>query len=679
MKMTFTTIVGGGLIVFVAVLSVVVFVPTLVWNPQPTLVARPYSDQEARGRILFYSNGCNYCHTQYVRAADTAMGPVSEAGDYVYDNPLILGSERTGPDLSYIGRKRSIAWEVAHLKDPRKYSPLSIMPSYDFLPDEDLEAIAVYLFGLGDRVAAERMIVPPMEYAGLTNPLPLPQITPDAGTDPAPQGWSSWLAADLQEGKEIYVEYCMTCHGTAGNGLGTYAGTLSVTPANFKQEPFRNMPDDQWFWHVSEGVPGTVMPPWKESLTVDQRWKVIRYLQQIFARPIMRDPDEGNPTGDYAGLTNPVTLTVEVLEDAKRIYTRECSMCHGYAGTGDGIFKAGLQPPPPDFSDGSYGTLADPIYKDDDYYWRISEGLPWSAMPAWKTRFSQDDRWKLVHYIRSLFTQTETPLDISPGSENYEDPDIYKTLTLPETASFERGKQLYQVRCSLCHGAAGDGAGAAGQYLKVKPFDFRKWAGDPVDQGLHARTFAKITFGIKGTAMPSWGELLTVGERWDIVKFVEQAFIAGIAPSSTDATGDTGIAADVITLSKDDWTGVPGNVISADLGKAVYAANCETCHGATGKGDGPGMTGNASKAPAAFGSDLSFDRIFGRVRNGIPGGIMAAFQPRLPEADIWNVTAYVESLSAEAATDTGPAPAENSSPSEGDDPASPPASGGTSP
>ena len=274
--------------------------------------------------------------------SDTAMGPVSEAGDYVYDKPLILGSERTGPDLSYVGRKRSTAWEVDHMKDPRKYSPLSIMPSYEFLADEDLEAIATYLFSLGDRVAAERMITPPPEYAGLTDPLPYPLLTPTAGANPAPQGWASWLAADMQEGKEIYVSHCMTCHGAAGNGLGTYAGTLIVTPANYKQEPFRDMPDDQWFWHVSEGVPGTVMPPWKQSLSVEQRWKVIRYIKQIFARPIMRDPDEGDPSGDYAGLTNPLKLSIGLLEDAKHIFTRECSVCHGYSGTGNGIFADGL-------------------------------------------------------------------------------------------------------------------------------------------------------------------------------------------------------------------------------------------------------------------------------------------------------------------------------------------------
>ena len=68
------------------------------------------------------------------------------------------------------------------------------------------------------------------------------------------------------------------------------AARLAVTPADFKQEPIRNMPDDQWFWHVSEGVPGTVMPTWKESLSESDRWDVIRYVQRIYSKPAMHGP-----------------------------------------------------------------------------------------------------------------------------------------------------------------------------------------------------------------------------------------------------------------------------------------------------------------------------------------------------------------------------------------------------
>lgn len=197
MKMTFNIVVIGGFLVFAAVVAVVVIVPSLVMSPDQTIIAHPYSDAEARGREIFYSNGCNYCHTQYVREVDNAMGPVSEAGNYVFDSPMILGSERTGPDLSYIGRKRSEEWEIAHLKDPREYSPMSIMPSFEFLSDDQLSDVAAYLFALGDRYAGMRMVRPPEAYQYDTDPNPAPLIKPAEGD----QGWEAWTAAGLQSGK----------------------------------------------------------------------------------------------------------------------------------------------------------------------------------------------------------------------------------------------------------------------------------------------------------------------------------------------------------------------------------------------------------------------------------------------------------------------------------------------
>lgn len=190
MKMTFPVTVIGGLVVFFAVVTAAVFIPGLVWNPPQTIKAHPYTSQEELGRETFYSNGCNYCHTQYVRAEDTGMGDPSDGGDYVFDNPMILGSERTGPDLSYIGRKRSEAWEIEHWRDPRKVSPLSIMPSFEFLSDEELEAMAAYLFNLGDRVATEYMILPPDPYAGVADPSSFPAEPPASGDQP--QGWPTW-------------------------------------------------------------------------------------------------------------------------------------------------------------------------------------------------------------------------------------------------------------------------------------------------------------------------------------------------------------------------------------------------------------------------------------------------------------------------------------------------------
>ena len=465
-----------------------------------------------------------------------------------------------------------------------------------------------------------------------------------------PQGWPTWTAAELQEGKELYVERCLTCHGCAGNGLGSYAGTLIVTPADFKQDPFRNMAEDEWFWHVSEGIQGTVMPPWKESLTEDERWKIIRYVRQTFARPVMRDPDEGDPTGEYANLTNPLELTVEILDEGKQIYTRECLVCHGDAGTGHGPYRQGLQPSPPDFSDGSYGTIQNPDYTDADYFWRISEGLPWSAMPAWKIHYSEEDRWKLVHYLRTMFTQTEArPPGLESGQEaqagtDFEFPDIYKSQRFPDTVSFDRGKKVFLEHCAHCHGLALDGKGWDGQYLDPTPADFRSMAGKTMQPEAQGEHLAKVTFGIKDTAMPYWGEFLPEDQRWDAVKFLMGAAMMG-QPMTTSVYGQGTIPANFVTLSRDNWL-AEGHVISTTHGADLYATYCNTCHGPQGQGDGPGTQGNASQGPAAYPADLPENYIMWRVWEGVPGSFMPPFQWLLSESEMWDITSYVQSLTS---------------------------------
>lgn len=638
MRMTFKVTVIGGLIVFFAVVFAAVFIPKLVYNPPQTVIAHEYTEQQMRGRELFYSNGCNYCHTQYVRPEDTAMGRVSAGGDYFFDNPMILGSERTGPDLSYIGRKRSEAWEIRHWITPREMSPLSIMPSFEFIPDEDLKAMAAYIFYLGDRVAAERMILPPDPYVNLTDPLLVPMT--QTGSD-QPQGWPTWTAAGLQDGKETYVANCLTCHGCAGNGLGSYAGTLIVTPADFKQDPFRSMPDDQWFWHVSEGVQGTVMPPWKESLTEEQRWNVVRYIQQIYARPVMHDPDEGDPSGAYAGLENPIDKTVANLDEGKRIFTRECMVCHGDAGRGNGPYRDYLQPGPPDFGDGSYGD-----YTDADYFWRISEGVPWTAMPSWKIEYSEDERWQLVYYIRTIFTQTEDRPPEPPADQAFDYPDFYKeSMRFPEDVSFERGKIFFLQQCAHCHGLAGDGKGWDGDYLNPKPADFRNMAGmtdmPPEAQGEH---IAKVSFGIKDTAMPIWGEWLPFEQRWDTVRYLMSAFMMG-SPFTSSVYGNGEVPVTYLTVSSDVYI-AEGHTISETLGMELFAQYCATCHGDDGQGNGPGSQGNASQGPAAYPADMGEAYISWRIREGVPNSIMYPFEWLLSDEEIWDITVYLNKLTS---------------------------------
>ena len=78
---------------------------------------------EQLGEDLYKANGCFYCHNQFVRETDWAMGNNSEPGDFFYTSPNFMGTERTGPSLAAIGGKRPTVWHIYHYTDPRSVSP----------------------------------------------------------------------------------------------------------------------------------------------------------------------------------------------------------------------------------------------------------------------------------------------------------------------------------------------------------------------------------------------------------------------------------------------------------------------------------------------------------------------------------------------------------------------------
>jgi cytochrome c oxidase cbb3-type subunit 2 len=114
---------------------------------QPENGLKPYTIDQARGRDVYVSLGCVYCHTQqptervFAPDAERGWGRPSTPGDYAYDYPHLLGTMRTGPDLFNIGaRQPSAGWHYAHLYDPRAVTPGSIMPAFPFLFEVKREA-----------------------------------------------------------------------------------------------------------------------------------------------------------------------------------------------------------------------------------------------------------------------------------------------------------------------------------------------------------------------------------------------------------------------------------------------------------------------------------------------------------------------------------------------------------
>jgi mono/diheme cytochrome c family protein len=395
---------------------------------------------------------------------------------------------------------------------------------------------------------------------------------------------------------------------------------------------------------VSEGVQGSVMPPWKESLSAAQRWRVIRYVQEVYAHPIERDPDEGDVPAAYAK-TNPLPNNIANIDAGKRIWTRECLVCHGDAATGKGPYRAGIEPVPPDFS-----AHADYVpFTDGDYFWRISEGVPWTAMPTWKVQYNDTERWQLVHYIRSLFTQTETaPVQPDVGKD-FVFPTIMRSMTVPTDATFEAGKAQFLDQCVSCHGVAGDGTGPEGAYLNPKPANLHdlptQFSQGRFGSNKDGALLARITFGVQATAMPTWGEFLTQRARWSDVRFVRDSFAEPNSPAKAAGSvmGDGRVPSQYVRTDSGIFQSEIATIVPA-AGKPLYATWCSSCHGLDGKGKGPGTAGLLTGSPAPLPSNMSNAYLFYRIREGVPGKMMYAFRTQLTELEVWNLTAYVVGL-----------------------------------
>lgn len=134
-------LIAGAMVMLALSTSALVVMPLLqVRQVEPVPGLKPYTSAELRGRAVYIANGCVYCHTQQPRAKNFApdfsrgWGRATVAGDYAYDQPHLLGTMRTGPDLMNIGvRQPSEQWHLGHLYQPRAYVPGSIMPSYPYL------------------------------------------------------------------------------------------------------------------------------------------------------------------------------------------------------------------------------------------------------------------------------------------------------------------------------------------------------------------------------------------------------------------------------------------------------------------------------------------------------------------------------------------------------------------
>ena len=252
-----------------------------------------------------------------------------------------------------------------------------------------------------------------------------------------------------------------------------------------------------------------------------------------------------------------------------------------------------------------------------------------------------------MHYISTMFTQSETPPPAPPTGADFTYPDFYKTsMRFPADVSYERGQGYYLQHCAHCHGLAGDGQGWDGQYLNPQPADFRDMGSKQMTPEAQGEHLAKVTFGIQDTAMPVWGEFLPIEQRWDVIKYLMGTFMGGGMPATSSVYGDGKLPAAYVTLSSDVYI-EEGHTISKTHGADLYARYCATCHGDSGQGNGPGTQGSVSQGPAAFPSGMGEAYIYWRTWTGVPDSTMFAFRGYLSDGDVWDITTYLVDLTGE--------------------------------
>jgi cytochrome c oxidase cbb3-type subunit 2 len=438
----------------------------VTWVRYPTA---DYTALERLGRSVYIREGCWYCHSQYVRPVageERRWGPVSEAGEYIWDLPHLLATRRIGPDLSRVGLKYADDWHYAHLWDPRLVVRDSMMPAFRWLFDE----LLVPVRREGDEARLDA--TPALRSVFTLDPVKPIVLFPD--------------------------ESGLTFVAPRGDGGHPLDGTPVLDVAHLEGRA---------------AIPPTLrlIVPTRELVGL------ARYVQKLgTSRGVWRDVFTPH-------IATPPTAQIPTDDDAlargRAVYERRCLGCHGARGDGNGKAATFLSPRPRDFTAAVFKFRSTPsgtLPTDADLYRTLTRGVRWTAMPAWH-EVPDADRRAVIAYVKTF----------SPRWRQ-EPPPTPVTLPPPPPPSAERlarGRELYRTaKCFECHGDGGKGDGPSAAQLRddfdraVRPTDFTR--GQFKGGAAVSDVFRGLTLGLDGTPMPSFGDAMSDDERWAIAYYV---------------------------------------------------------------------------------------------------------------------------------------------------------------
>jgi DMSO reductase family type II enzyme heme b subunit len=216
-------------------------------------------------------------------------------------------------------------------------------------------------------------------------------------------------------------------------------------------------------------------------------------------------------------------ITPALVDSGKRVYEKQCAVCHGLGGAGDGAAAYLLYPKPRDFTQNEFRLVSTSGMQatDEDLFLTITRGMPGSAMPSWET-LSPAQRWGLVYYIRHL-TGVSEPID--PASVIHVPPETPKTAE-----GMARGREIFAQACASCHGPQGRGDGQqvmtdnAGFPIRPRDLTAGILKGSSESKDLYYR----IVAGLPGSPMPSYAGVYTDEQLWDLIHYVQSLVPPGV-------------------------------------------------------------------------------------------------------------------------------------------------------
>ncbi|MBC5764021.1 c-type cytochrome [Ramlibacter albus] len=306
------------------------------------------------------------------------------------------------------------------------------------------------------------------------------------------------------------------------------------------------------------------------------------------------------------------------------LYHNYCSVCHGDAGDGKSRAQNSLKPPPRDFTT---SQSAQELTRERMIA-AVKGGVPGTAMTAWKTQLDDKQIVEVVDYVRNTFMR-------------------------PSVTDASRGRQVYARVCSVCHGDRGAGSMWASANLRPAPRDFS--SPQALAELTRDRMIAAVAAGKPNTAMQAYGQKLSPKDIEEVVDYIRTSImrvdgLAGI--SGTHARGvpvnapAAAPSAPAQAFKADMKLPFPNN-LKGDIaaGRKFYDANCATCHGAKGDGQGP-RAYFINPKPRVFTSEesrgiLNRPAIYAGVSAGKRGSEMPAWDKVLTAQEMADVSEYV--------------------------------------